>query len=100
MTTGLKRLGLGVLAAGLVAGAVHAQTVSVPARGQTVPVGTVADDAADDPAIWRDPRNPEKSLIVGTDKKAGLHVYRLSGESVHFTPAGRVNNVDLVDLLY
>jgi 3-phytase len=61
-------------------------------------VGTVAEDAADDPAIWRDPRNPERSLIVGTDKKAGLHVYRLSGESVHFTPAGRVNNVDLVDL--
>ena len=98
MTARLKGVGLGILAAGLVAGAVQSQTLSVPARGQTVPVGTVADDAADDPAIWRNPRNPEKSLIVGTDKKAGLHVYRLSGESVHFTPAGRVNNVDLVDL--
>ena len=98
MAAWLKGLVLGVLATGLVAGSVQAQTASVPARGQTVPVGTVADDAADDPAIWRDPRNPEKSLIVGTDKKAGLHVYRLSGESVHFTPAGRVNNVDLVDL--
>jgi 3-phytase len=95
---GRRAAGLGVLAAILLAGAVQAQTASIPARGQTVPVGTVADDAADDPAIWRDPRNPEKSLIVGTDKKAGLHVYRLSGESVHFTPAGRVNNVDLVDL--
>lgn len=98
MAARLKGLVLCFLATGLVAGGVQAQTASVPARGQTVPVGTVADDAADDPAIWRDPRNPEKSLIIGTDKKAGLHVYRLSGESVHFTPAGRVNNVDLVDL--
>lgn len=94
----LRTAGLAALYAILLAGAAQAQTASVPARGQTVPVGTVADDAADDPAIWRDPRNPEKSLVVGTDKKAGLHVYRLSGESVHFTPAGRVNNVDLVDL--
>ena len=94
----LRTAGLAALFAILLAGAVQAQTANVPARGQTVPVGTVADDAADDPAIWRDPRNPEKSLVVGTDKKAGLHVYRLSGESVHFTPAGRVNNVDLVDL--
>lgn len=98
MVATFKTLGLAALAAGHIAGGLQAQTVSAPARGQTIPVGTVAEDAADDPAIWRDPRNPEKSLIVGTDKKAGLHVYRLSGESVHFTPAGRVNNVDLVDL--
>lgn len=90
--------GLGFVLACALSWPAGAQTVSVPARGQTTPVGTVADDAADDPAIWRDRRNPEKSLIVGTDKKAGLYVYRLSGESVHFTPAGRVNNVDLLDL--
>jgi 3-phytase len=94
----IQTAGLGLLLAAVLAVSATAQTVAVPARGQTVPVGTVADDAADDPAIWRDPRNPERSLIVGTDKKAGLHVYRLSGESVHFIPAGRVNNVDLVDL--
>jgi 3-phytase len=94
----IQATGLGLLLASVLALSATAQTVAVPARGQTVPVGTVAEDAADDPAIWRDPRNPERSLIVGTDKKAGLHVYRLSGESVHFTPAGRVNNVDLVDL--
>lgn len=94
----IQTAGLGLLLAAVIAVSATAQTVAVPARGQTVPVGTVADDAADDPAIWRDPRNPERSLIVGTDKKAGLHVYRLSGESIHFTPAGRVNNVDLVDL--
>jgi 3-phytase len=93
-----RTLGLGLILAGALSAAAAAQTVTVPARGQTAPVGTVADDAADDPAIWWNSRDPEKSLIVGTDKKAGLHVYRLSGESVHFTPAGRVNNVDLVDL--
>jgi len=63
--------GLGLVLACALSWPAGAQTVSVPARGQTTPVGTVADDAADDPAIWRDPRNPEKSLIVGTDKKAG-----------------------------
>jgi 3-phytase len=93
-----RTTGLGLILATVLAASATAQTVAIPARGQTAPVGTVADDAADDPAIWRDPRNPERSLIVGTDKKAGLHVYRLSGDSVHFTPAGRVNNVDLVDL--
>lgn len=93
-----RAIGLGLFLAGALSASAVAQTASVPARAQTAPVGTVADDAADDPAIWRNPREPEKSLIVGTDKKAGLHVYRLSGESVHFTPAGRVNNVDLVDL--
>jgi 3-phytase len=73
-------------------------TATVTAVAETEPVGTANDDAADDPAIWRNPRNPARSLIVGTDKKAGLHVYGLDGKARHFEPAGRVNNVDLVDL--
>lgn len=73
-------------------------TVSVTARGETVPVGTAAADAADDPAIWRNRRNASASLIVATDKKAGLYVYGLDGKPRHFVPAGRLNNVDLVDL--
>ncbi|MFN5782136.1 MAG: phytase [Novosphingobium sp.] len=73
-------------------------TATVTARGETVPVGTANDDAADDPAIWRDPRSPERSLIVGTDKKAGLYVYGLDGAVKSFTPAGRVNNVALADM--
>ncbi|WP_268830437.1 phytase [Sphingomonas changnyeongensis] len=73
-------------------------TVTVTARGETEPVGTAAADAADDPAIWRNRRNPAASLIVGTDKKAGLHVYGLDGRSRHFLPDGRLNNVDLVDM--
>lgn len=73
-------------------------TAEVQARGETVPVGTAAADAADDPAIWRNRRDPAVSLIVATDKKAGLYVYGLDGKVRHFDPAGRLNNVDLVDL--
>lgn len=71
---------------------------SVQARGETQAVGTANADAADDPAIWRNPADPAASLIVGTDKKAGLHVYDLTGKDRSFLDAGRVNNVDLKDL--
>lgn len=71
--------------------------MSVTARGETEPVGTNNTDAADDPAIWRNPTDPASSLIVGTDKKAGLYVYDLAGKSRSFLDAGRVNNVDLRD---
>lgn len=74
-----------------------AGTVTVAARGETVPVGTANDDAADDAAIWRNRRNPSASLIVATDKKAGLYVYGLDGRVRHFLAAGRLNNVDLID---
>lgn len=73
-------------------------TVSVQAAAETDPVGKQGEDAADDPAIWRNPANPGASLLVATDKKAGLHVYGLGGKSLAFDPAGRLNNVDLVDL--
>jgi 3-phytase len=69
--------------------------VTVLARGETTPVGTANDDAADDPAIWRNRANPAASLIVGTDKKAGVYVYDLSGKVLDFNNAGNVNNVDL-----
>lgn len=69
--------------------------VTVQAKGETEAVATANADAADDPAIWRNLENPAASLIVGTDKKAGLHVYGLDGRSRDFAPAGRVNNVAL-----
>jgi 3-phytase len=72
--------------------------VTVTAKAETAPVGTAAADAADDPAIWRNPADPAASLIVATDKKAGLHVYGLGGSSLFFEPDGRLNNVDLVDM--
>ncbi|MEJ6011904.1 phytase [Novosphingobium aquae] len=86
------------LALCLAGGAAQAQTVSVTARGETAPVGTANDDAADDPAVWRNAARPSQSLIVATDKKAGLYVYGFDGKVRSFIPAGRVNNVALVDL--
>ncbi len=75
--------------------AVEAPTVA--ATAETDPVDTAAD-AADDPAIWRNASHPAKSLVIGTDKKAGIHVYSLTGKRLSFTPAARLNNVDLRDL--
>jgi len=77
--------------------ALASPAVMVTARGETAPVGTANADAADDPAIWRNPADPAASLIVGTDKKAGLYVYGLDGKVRDFLDAGRVNNVDLKD---
>ena len=72
-------------------------TVSVTAKVETQPVETM-EDAADDPAIWRNAANPAQSLIIGTDKRAGIHVYDLKGRQVSFTPSPRLNNVDLRDV--
>lgn len=71
-------------------------TTPVTAAAETTPVGT-ADDAADDPAIWRHPTDPAKSLIIGTDKRAGIHVYDMAGKAIGFTASPRLNNVDLRD---
>ncbi|GGE11216.1 hypothetical protein GCM10011529_16970 [Polymorphobacter glacialis] len=70
-------------------------TATVTASAETIAVATKNADAADDPAIWRNPADPAASLIIGTDKKAGLYVYGLDGKIRDFNNAGRVNNVDL-----
>ncbi len=67
---------------------------NIYAVAETAPVAT-GGDAADDPAVWLHPQSPEKSLVLGTDKKWGLEVYNLSGERVQRIEVGRVNNVDL-----
>lgn len=69
--------------------------IDVPAQAETTPVGSANVDAADDPAIWRNAANPAASLLLGTDKKAGLYVYGLDGKVRDFAPAGALNNVDL-----
>lgn len=66
----------------------------VKAAAQTTPVSRFGD-AADDPAIWLNHKQPEQSLIIGTDKQRGLAVYNLQGKEVQFLPTGRMNNVDL-----
>ncbi len=72
-------------------------TAIVTAKVETAPVGTL-DDAADDPAIWRNAVNPVASLIVATDKKSSIHVYDLAGAKLHSEPSPRLNNVDLRDI--
>lgn len=62
-----------------------AQTEAVASKG----------DAADDPAIWVNPQQPQASRILGTNKKQGLEVYDLAGRLVQQLPVGRVNNVDV-----
>ncbi len=90
------------VAAGLLAGCATTPAglppVSVLASGETAPVGTANEDAADDPAIWRNAADPWQSLIVATDKKAGLYVYGMDGAVRSFADAGAVNNVDLLEL--
>ena len=71
-----------------------ADTVTLMAVRETDPVASPGD-AADDPAVWRNPADPAKSLIVGTDKEWGLNVYDLWGALRASAPAGLVNNVDL-----
>lgn len=79
-------------------GPVPQATAMVEATAETDPVGTSNEDAADDPAIWRNAADPAASLIVATDKKAGLYVYGLDGKVRSFDAGGRLNNVDLIDL--
>jgi len=52
-------------------------------------------DAADDPAIWADPDDPARSLVLGTDKKGGIAVYDMQGRMLQYRPDGKLNNVDL-----
>ncbi len=68
--------------------------ISVVASLETEPVPS-GDDAADDPAIWVDPHDPARSLVIGTDKRWGLDVYDLSGHRVEALEIGNINNVDL-----
>lgn len=66
----------------------------VTAQAQTEPVAD-SEDAADDPAIWVNPKNPQDSRVLGTNKQGGIGVYSLSGARTQFLAVGRVNNVDV-----
>ena len=85
---------------------------AAPPDRPPVPVAALAEtpavpeDNADDPAIWVNPQDPGRSLVVGALKDEGLGVYDLQGRLVQRiapqpTPEGaeapsRFNNVDLV----
>lgn len=71
------------------------EIVSIPASAETDPIMSVNDDRADDPAVWVNEADPANSLILGTDKEAGLYVYDFSGKTKQFLDVGRINNVDV-----
>jgi 3-phytase len=71
--------------------------VPVLSKVETQAVATRNADAADDPEIWADPRDPSRGVIFGTDKQAGLYIYGFDGAIRGFIPDGRLNNVDLRD---
>ncbi|UPK75583.1 phytase [Nocardioidaceae bacterium SCSIO 66511] len=60
----------------------------------------------DDPAIWVNPEHRDRSVVIVTQKEAGLVVFDLGGNPLQELPAppapgdgdapGRLNNVDLV----
>jgi 3-phytase len=66
----------------------------VTATMETQPVEH-GGDAADDPAIYVHPTDPDKSAIIATDKKGGMLVYDLAGKPLQYLPDGKMNNVDL-----
>ncbi|MFS1436849.1 phytase [Shewanella sp. 10N.286.48.A6] len=52
-------------------------------------------DTMDDPAIWIHPTIPDKSRVLGTNKRWGLLSYSMAGEQLQALDVGRINNVDI-----
>ncbi|TKC09459.1 phytase [Pedobacter frigoris] len=87
-------------AAGLIFAACNGDKQTIVAADAIKPVvttDTVLYDT-DDPAIWINPTDSSKSLIIGTDKETdgGLYVYNLDGKMVNkVSNLKRPNNVDI-----
>ncbi|MEU8892386.1 phytase [Streptomyces sp. NPDC048442] len=105
LATAVAALAVTVTGPALAAGSLPAVT----ARAETVALHddeAGGDADADDPAIWRNAADPDRSLVVATAKQGGLRVYDLDAREVQSIPApagpgaddapGRFNNVDLV----
>src|SRR5688572_18174397 len=80
---------------------------STPVVTPTVITQTFEEPSdADDPAIWVNPRNTERSVVLGTLKEGGLAAFDLNGRTIGVYPApqpptpqakpGRYNNVDVL----
>ena len=72
-------------------------TPAVSAIAPLIVTDAVATDS-DDPAIWLDPDDPAKSLVLGTDKGGSIYVFDLDGKIIpEKTVSGmaRMNNVDV-----
>ena len=75
-----------------------AGTPIIQAVRTTEPVRDMCD-AADDPAIWINPIDASKSLILGTNKQSSVNIYDLEGALVSRTAEiGEPNNVDIREI--
>ncbi len=65
-------------------------------------VSDAVDFDTDDPAIWINPTDSSKSLIIGTDKdaKGGLYVFDLKGKLMPEKTIKNLNRPDNVDIAY
>jgi 3-phytase len=77
----VSAVALGVATLGLAQCARAATPTVVASDGETVPVGH-SGDSADDPAIWVNPVDPARSLLIGNDKLGALETYDLNGALV------------------
>lgn len=76
------------------------QVVASPEIIKPVIVTEPVNFDSDDPAIWVNPKDPSKSLVIGTDKdiNGGLFVFNLEGKiqkELSVTGLKRPNNVDI-----
>ncbi|PUB30723.1 3-phytase [Elizabethkingia sp. YR214] len=76
------------------------QIVASPEIIKPVIVTEPVNFDSDDPAIWVNPQDPSKSLVIGTDKdiNGGLFVFNLEGKiqkELSVTGLKRPNNVDI-----
>ena len=76
------------------AGATQSAALPLAAAAETVPVRH-RGDAADDAAIWVNPRAPGASTVIATDKQGGLAVYDLFGKELQYLAGGEMSGVDL-----
>jgi 3-phytase len=78
-----------------------AQVPVLDATTETAPIPAGFSDS-DDAAIWAHPKEPKKSIILGTSKydedgQGGLGVYALDGRELQFFPGSKLNSVDILD---
>ncbi|MCX7967608.1 MAG: phytase [Armatimonadetes bacterium] len=86
----------GVLGLVLFSAAVAVQGLSAAHRWKPVTQTAPVAGDADDPAIWVNPRDPLRSLIIATDKGGALYVFDFKGRILQrIEKLQRPNNVDV-----
>ncbi len=88
-------LAAGLLAGGTLPSSAGTPDVTVPAVVETTP-SDASGDSVDDMAIWVDPADPTRSVVIGADHGAhAIDVYDLTGARLQHLDLGDANNVDI-----